>query len=1074
MFFTSGLQRTSLSLAFTSILTTFFLAVFILLFSLTVCAQSTTEGAIAGTIYDPQGAVVAGATVTVHNNGTNQEQTATTDSTGYFRITKLTPASYTVSVTAQGFAGYRAPQVIVEVGRVTEIAPRLGISGSSEKVEVTAEAPTVNTTSADFAPVLNSVAVENLPINGGRWSDFALLTPGVNNDVNGFGLLSVRGISTLMNNNTIDGANNNQAFFSEERGRTRAGYSTPKVAVQEFQVNTSNYSAEYGRAAGGVINTVTKSGTNEIHGEAYFFYRDNAWGSTNPFTTLATQTSPGVYTIQPFKPSDIRRISGIGLGGAIVKDKLFWYFAYDWYYRNFPGTAVPFSVSAFYATPTAASIGTLATRLGVSSAQAQTDYTNGLNGLNSMLGTVPRTGEQYIWFPKIDWNINQKNHLSLSVNRMRWASPAGIQTQASNNYGIASFGNDYVKDTWGIANLNSFITSNVSNQFRFQYGRDFEYENNQTPTPYEQNTLVNPPGYTNPLGLPPFIQLASTSVGFNFGTANFLERPQYPNEYVQQYADTVTWLKGRHTFKFGTDINYTTDKTQNLRNQYGSYTYNSLVDYFSDLYGKNTCVSSGKHVPCYSNFTQAFGPLGLQFSTTDLGFFAEDTWKATPRLTLTLGLRYEYEVMPSTQLANPAVPATSQLPSDKNNWGPRVGFAYDLFGDGNTSLRGGFGMYYGRIINSTIYNALINTGAAAGQLSFSYTSTQGGATFPQIFASVPTGTLKPSLVFFNQGFQNPMVYESDLSIQHEFGKSVVLSLNYLGSFGRELPDFVDTNLPTPTTTLTYTVVDPTGLGPLANGSKITTPLYTGTRPNTSYGAMTSIFSGVNSSYNALAVLLNKRFSNSIQFNVNYTWSHAIDYGQNESTFTDTNDLLFPNCLKCEYGNSNFDVRQRFIISGVFDSPWKVKGWAGYLANGWELAPIYQAQSGLPYSLVTSGNPPGALASGSYNGSGGANRILETGRNTYRYPRTQVVDLRLSKSIPIKERYQLQILGEAFNLANHVNVTGVANTAYSITGSTLIFNAPSTNNKAMLGTVTNANSNFAYSPRNIQIGAKFTF
>ena len=149
--------------------------------------------------------------------------------------------------------------------------------------------------------------------------------------------------------------------------------------------------------------------------------------------------------------------------------------------------------------------------------------------------------------------------------------------------------------------------------------------------------------------------------------------------------------------------------------------------------------------------------------------------------------------------------------------------------------------------------------------------------------------------------------------------------------------------------MTYTVVDPTGNGPLAAGSKITTPLYTGTRPNTNYGAMTSIFSGVNSSYNALAVLLNKRFSNNIQFNVNYTWSHAIDFGQNESTFSDTNDLLFPNCLKCEYGNSNFDVRQRFIVSGVFDAPWKVKGLAGYLANGWELAPIYQAQSGLPYS-----------------------------------------------------------------------------------------------------------------------------
>lgn len=1037
-------------------------------------AQSTTEGAISGTVYDANGAALPKATVTVKNIGTNAVQTTTSDASGYFRVTNLVPTSYEVTVTASGFATYKAEKVIVEVGRTTELAPKLNVGSTSEQVIVTAEAPTVNTTSADFAPVVNQVAVQGLPINGGRWSNFALLTPGVNNNASGFGLVSVRGINTLMNNNTIDGASNNQAFFSEERGRTRAGYSTPKVAVQEFQVNTSNYSAEYGRAAGGVLNTVTKSGSNDWHGDAYFFYRDQAWGATNPFTTIAVQTSPGVYTVEPYKPSDIRRISGIGIGGPIIKNKLFVYFTYDWYYRNFPGTGIPFSSATFYAAPTDANLTTLATRLGISKAAALTDWNNGITGLNTMLGPVPRTGEQYIWLPKIDWNINDKNHASFTVDRMRWASPAGIQTQATNNYGIRSFGNDYVKDTWGIAKLDTMFTSNLANEFRFQYGRDFEFENNQTPTPYEQSNLVNPPGYTNPLGLPPYVQLASGNLGFNFGTANFLMRPQYPNEYVQQYADTVTWQKGRHSFKFGGDIIHTSDQTQNLRNQYGSYNYTSLTDYFSDFYGKNTCTSGKLKVPCYSNFTQAFGPLGLNFATNDYGFFAEDTWKATPRLTITMGLRYEYEQMPSPQIANPAVPQTSQLPSDKNNWGPRVGFAYDVFGDGNTALRGGFGIYYGRIINSTIYNALINTGSAAGQLSFSYTNTQGGAVFPQIFSNTPNGSLKPTLVYFNNGFQNPAVYQSDLSLQHEFKYNIVLSINYLGSFGRELPNFVDTNLPTPSSSVNYTVIDPTGVGPLKNGSIVSTPLYSGARPNVNYGAMTSIFSGVNSTYNALAVLLNKRFSNNVQFNVNYTWSHALDYGQNDSTFSDTNDLLFPNCLKCEYGNSNFDVRQRFIVSAVLDSPWKVKGWAGYLANGWELAPIYQAQTGLPFSLVTSGNAPGAVASGSYNGSGGPARLLETGRNTYNTPRTQVVDMRLSKNIPIKERFNLQVLAEAFNLLNHVNYTNEATGAYSITGSTLVWNAPSTNGKTQFQTLTNANSNFAYTSRQIQIGAKFTF
>src|SRR2546422_488232 len=255
-------------------------------------AQSTTDGAVGGTVYDTSGAVIGGAKIVIHNNGTNAEHTATTDSSGYFRVANLAPGTYTVTVARDGFAPYKAEQVIVQVGSITEVSPRLVVGGGKETVEVTAEAPQINYTSPEFAPTLNQEAISNLPINGGRWSNFALLTPGVVSNVSGFGLLSFRGISTLLNNNTIDGADNNQAFFSEERGRTRAGYSSAKAAVQEFQVNTSNYSAEYGRSAGGVVNTVSKSGSNQLHGEAYFYDRNNDWGATNPFTTLTTQTSP--------------------------------------------------------------------------------------------------------------------------------------------------------------------------------------------------------------------------------------------------------------------------------------------------------------------------------------------------------------------------------------------------------------------------------------------------------------------------------------------------------------------------------------------------------------------------------------------------------------------------------------------------------------------------------------------------------------------------------------------------------------------------------------------------------------
>jgi len=298
-------------------------ALLIMSFSVLVLAQSTTDGAIGGTVYDSTGAVVANAKVTVHNNGTNAEQTITSDASGYYRVTGLRPGSYTVNISSGGLAPFKASQVIVSVGTVTDLSPRLGVSGTSETVEVSAEVPQINTSSPEFAPSLNQTAISNLPINGGRWSSFAMLTPGVVSNSSGFGLLSFRGISTLLNNTTVDGADNNQAFFSEERGRTRAGYSTPKVAIEEFQVNTSNYSAEYGRAAGGVINTVTKSGTNAIHGEAYFYDRDNVFGAINPFTKLAVKDSTGAFVQVPYKPTDWRKISGFGVGGPAIKDKLF-------------------------------------------------------------------------------------------------------------------------------------------------------------------------------------------------------------------------------------------------------------------------------------------------------------------------------------------------------------------------------------------------------------------------------------------------------------------------------------------------------------------------------------------------------------------------------------------------------------------------------------------------------------------------------------------------------------------------------------------------------------------------------
>ena len=300
---------------------------FIVLGAMTAAAQTTTGG-IGGVVSNPAGEVVPGATVTVRNVETNKEGTATTDDQGRFFVGQLDPGTYSVTINATGFSAFTQERVTVEVGRTTTLEVPLSVGPvQGGTVDITADAPVINTTQQDFSTNVNQTSINELPINGRRWSNFALLTPGAVPDGN-FGLISFRGISGLLNNSTIDGGDNNQAFFAEERGRTRISYSVSQAAIREFQVNTSSYSAEYGRSAGGVVNAVTKSGTNEFHGGLFYYQRNNKWGARNPLATNSVLVN-GVFTSVGIKPEDVRHQFGGTIGGPIVKDKAFFFFSYD-------------------------------------------------------------------------------------------------------------------------------------------------------------------------------------------------------------------------------------------------------------------------------------------------------------------------------------------------------------------------------------------------------------------------------------------------------------------------------------------------------------------------------------------------------------------------------------------------------------------------------------------------------------------------------------------------------------------------------------------------------------------------
>ncbi len=260
-------------------------------------AQTAVDGAIAGTVADSSGAIIPNAGILVHSTATNADRTTTSDSSGYFRVSRLVPGDYTVKVTVSGFSTYTAQHVIVEVGRLTEVAPKLAAGGLSVTVQVSSEAPVINTENAAFTTEFTPAALNDLPINGRHWTSFALLSPGVALGNSAFGLVTFRGATNLQNNFMVDGADDNDSFDSVEKGYTRVGYSTTQDSILEFQVLISNVSAQYGRAVGGGVNAITRSGSNEFHGDLFEFWRDNEFGAINPFNIL--QTIPTKVYVKP-------------------------------------------------------------------------------------------------------------------------------------------------------------------------------------------------------------------------------------------------------------------------------------------------------------------------------------------------------------------------------------------------------------------------------------------------------------------------------------------------------------------------------------------------------------------------------------------------------------------------------------------------------------------------------------------------------------------------------------------------------------------------------------------------------
>ena len=433
-----------------------------------------------------------------------------------------------------------------------------------------------------------------------------------------------------------------------------------------------------------------------------------------------------------------------------------------------------------------------------------------------------------------------------------------------------------------------------------------------------------------------------------------------------------------------------------------------------------------------------------------------------------------------------------------------MGFAWDPYGQGKTVVRGGYGLYYGRVFNALLLNAYLNTGSRNSQASYTFNSTTAGAPLlPGVAAAAPPPTAQgPAIQYFANNFQNPYAQQFDLAVQQDLGWNTVLSVSYIGALSRELPNYLNLNLnPANTYNVNYVVGGRDGnCGPLVCGSTVasrvysnrtqtgaTAGLYAFNTPNPAFGATTEIISNINANYHALTAEVQKRASKWLSYDANYTWSHALDFNQNSSTQASTNGWYDPfGNARANYGPSNNNVPQRAVGWALLNLPGTTGGSAlKYVTNGWSLKPLVQIQSGLPYSLSVTGSVPnqcyaaGCLEANSSGLAGtGVSYVPQIGRNSFTYPRTINVDLRAEKDFQVAEKYSVQLIGEAFNLANHQNATGI-NTSGYVLNTTQAANptqAPTAtlNFQPTFGSVTASNANNTYQVRQVQLALRLLF
>ncbi len=1044
------------------------LSVTITLICLVAQAQNAiSTGSISGQVTDSSGAAVVGAAVAAKNIAAGVKLNAKTNSTGFYSFQSLKVGSYNVSVTQTGFKTTNVNDVVVQVGQNTAANVSLQVGNLAQSVTITAEAPLLQTTESTVSTVVNENLISNLPLSGRRYTDFVLLTPNTNADGD-FGLVSMAGQqggadSGYANGNgsnsfTVDGANATSNYFGEARGRTRVPYVFGEQSIQEFQVTDNPYNAAYGGAGAGFVNTVTKSGTDTWHGDAFYYNRNSGVGNANDWIDKLN----GVPT-----PLDVLQQFGGDLGGPIVQHKAWFYFDYEQQRRKQPisvinpafsslsdpamlqanfgipdGTTLPAS-NAPYPVPGSFSTPPLPADPNFSSYVQQ--VSNALGAIDRNLVQRARRADNLSFFPKVDWQIGTADHLTFVYNYSRFNSPGGeITFNPVATFGAEALSNNNVRD------------HHVSGHWTHSFSPTFL--NDASVSYLHDQQLSTPSGLTGPtLGQFEFF----SPTFFELGNPTFSQGDNKESQW--QINDHLTYIRGRHTLNFGFDFNRTHVNDFFPGNFDGTYAFNNPEQF-----------ALGR----YNFFTQAGGNPTFPFTFPYYGFYVQDKFQMRKNLTFDFGLREDFQVFPqpraNTTTGDPLVGRlTGQFPNQYNRLSPRIGFAYQPFS--KTVVRGGFGMFREIFDGINYENSVISNGLVSQQATtfvpFDTTlpPSQQTPVFPNALTSTTAFGASSNISIVDPSFKIPYVLESSLEVQRELISNTTLTVGTMWTHGVHLlgSTAFDKNLIPPTGTTTY-IVCPAGVGQGVPGSpEPSTTVCTGptvTGPNLDSGLLTEghitsavgqinalISPGVNN-YNSLYVQVQRRAARGLSLIGSYTFSKGTQGGADFNNQFDLSNTHGPTLL---------DQRNRLSIAAVYapDASGISNDFQRHLLSDWTISTVMQFNSGRPYTallasactgpdfLNCNGNNSTLNDSGINQSTGntalgiaGAGPVPGESYNSFYGPWINEIDLGLTRAFHITDRQTIQIEAQVFNLFNHPNFYvqaggGIVQTQYNPVGAT---------------------------------------